>query len=61
MHRSTFQQIEDISIVLLRRIWCQSARKKASKEIRISSFYEAYSWKTKHSNKKKSIETNENA
>ena len=50
IHRSTFQYIEDISIVFLRRIWRQSVRKKFRQRYdlfmqnkflyRLSSFYE---------------------
>ena len=35
IYRSTFQQTEDISIVFLWRIWCQSVRKKFLVEARL--------------------------
>ena len=36
IHRSTFQQIEDISIVFLRSIWCQSVRKTILAKVQLT-------------------------
>ena len=63
IYRSTFQQTEDISIVFLWRIWCQSVRKKFlaearliyAKEVSIKFHYlmkkRRHNWRLNNSNK----------